>query len=374
MEFKARYELIGAFSLTVIAALFGFVYWLNNAGGQGEQILYRVRFDNPVSGLLVGGGVFFNGLRVGEVTQLDLEPQNPEQLNATIAIKKDTPVRSDTVVGIDYQGLTGIAGIALKGGSSISPPLTSSDNRPPLLVANSKSGNNWTQTANEVLSQFDEILADNKRPLKDILANFASFSSVLSGNTERLDNILNGLEKMTGGGTGKAASVIYDLIPPKDFPALSKKPSWRLVVAEPTVLLALNTDKIQIRPSSGETMPLGAARWSDNLPNLFQEKIIQSFENAGYLSSVLRPIEGEETDNKLLINIRGFHLSTKGQPTAQIEFIAKLMNGGGKVIAARSFTSMVPTIKTDAANATISLGAAFSKSARDLITWTSGIL
>ena len=121
-------------------------------------------------------------------------------------------------------------------------------------------------------------------------------------------------------------------------------------------------------------MPLGAARWSDNLPNLFQEKIIQSFENAGYLSSVLRPIEGEETDHKLLINIRGFHLSTQGQPTAQIEFIAKLMNGSGKVIAAQSFKSVVPAKKPDVANATIALGAAFSKSATDLIAWTIRLL
>ena len=36
--------------LAVIAAGFGFVYWLNNAGGLGERAVYQVRFENPVSG------------------------------------------------------------------------------------------------------------------------------------------------------------------------------------------------------------------------------------------------------------------------------------------------------------------------------------
>ena len=109
MEFKARYELIGAFTVAVIAMVFGFVYWLNNGGAQGTQALYKVQFNSPVSGLLVGGAcVFFNGIRVGEVSTLALDPQNPAQLNAMITIKSGTPVRTDTKIGIDYQGLTAL--------------------------------------------------------------------------------------------------------------------------------------------------------------------------------------------------------------------------------------------------------------------------
>lgn len=374
MEFKARYELIGAFTLAVIAMLFGFVYWLNNGGGHGEQTIYKVQFNNPVSGLLVGGGVSFNGIRVGEVSGLGIDPQNPSRLSVMITVRADTPVRDDTQVGIDYQGLTGISGIALSGGSPNAPPLQSSDGQPGLLVANTKAGNNWTQSANQVLSQLEVILNENKKPLKDILANFATFSDVLAGKKERLESILNGLERMTGGSGKVADKVIYDLIPPTKFTALAKPPSWRLVINEPTVLLALNTDKIQQRPSSGQTMALGIARWSDNLPNLFQEKIIQSYENAGYSSSVLRPIEGEDTDNKLLLNIRGFHLSTSGEPTAQIEFIAKLMDGSGKIIASRSFKASSPAEKDDGAATAKALGKAFAKSVTELISWSTDLL
>ena len=37
METRARYALIGAFMLAVIAASFAFVYWLENKGGFGQR-------------------------------------------------------------------------------------------------------------------------------------------------------------------------------------------------------------------------------------------------------------------------------------------------------------------------------------------------
>ncbi len=65
METRARYVLVGAFTLAVIAAAFAFVYWLNTTGGLRERAFYRIRYQNSVSGLLVGSAVLFNGVRVG---------------------------------------------------------------------------------------------------------------------------------------------------------------------------------------------------------------------------------------------------------------------------------------------------------------------
>ena len=61
METRAPYALIGSLVLAAVAAIFGFVYWLNNAGGLGKRTIYEVRFENTVSGLLKGAGVLFNG-------------------------------------------------------------------------------------------------------------------------------------------------------------------------------------------------------------------------------------------------------------------------------------------------------------------------
>ena len=116
METRAPYVLIGAFVLAAIVAVFGFVYWLNNTGGLGPRTIYHVQFDGPVPGLLVGAGVLFNGIRVGEVTELGLAPDNPRDVNATISVASTTPVRADTKVGLEFQGLTGVPVVALEGG------------------------------------------------------------------------------------------------------------------------------------------------------------------------------------------------------------------------------------------------------------------
>ena len=82
METRAPYVLIGSFVLAAIIAVFGFVYWLNNTGGIGPRTNYHVQFQGPVPGLLVGAGVLFNGIRVGEVTGIGLAPDDPRRVNA----------------------------------------------------------------------------------------------------------------------------------------------------------------------------------------------------------------------------------------------------------------------------------------------------
>src|SRR6185369_17680432 len=135
METRAPYVLIGTFVLAAILAVFGFVYWLNNTGGVGPRTSYHVQFQGPVPGLLVGAGVLFNGIRVGEVTQLGLAPDNPRFVNATVAVASTTPVRTDTRVGLDFQGLTGVPVVALEGGM-----LLANTGAVPTLIAESGAG------------------------------------------------------------------------------------------------------------------------------------------------------------------------------------------------------------------------------------------
>ena len=157
METHARYILIGLFVIVASLAGFGFVYWLHATGGLGERTIYRVRFENTVSGLRTGAAVSFNGIRVGEVTNLQLNPGNPGQVFVTIAIDTGTPVRSDTQARIDVQGLMGSPSIALSGGSPNLPAPVASKGEPPLLVADASAGQDLTQTAREVLGRIDKI-------------------------------------------------------------------------------------------------------------------------------------------------------------------------------------------------------------------------
>jgi phospholipid/cholesterol/gamma-HCH transport system substrate-binding protein len=369
METRARYALIGLFMLAVIIASFAFVYWLENKGGFGERTAYQIRFGGSTSGLLVGSSVLFNGIRVGEVTGLGLDPEHPEQVVATIGVDPGTPIRSDTQVGIETQGLTGGAVVTLRGGSATAEAV------PPqgVLMAPPQAGQDWTQAARDAFQRVDDVLAENSDALHSAITNIDTFAGALARNSDKVDGILAGLEKMTGGGTSQAQAHLFDLVAANKLPSPPQQaPSWLLVVPEPTTLMGFNTDKILLQPASGESADLPNAKWSDNLPVLFQDKVIQSFENAGYAKSISRTREGITGDYQLLIDIRSFHVSTATEPTvADIAFVAKVLDKDGKIVGAHAFQATAPAKGSDARAYVAALDEAFAKLQSDLLVWTT---
>ncbi len=369
METRARHALIGLFMLAVIIASFAFVYWLENKGGFGERTAYQIRFGGSTSGLLVGSSVLFNGIRVGEVTGLGLDPEHPEQVVATIGVDPGTPIRSDTQVGIETQGLTGGAVVTLRGGSATAEAV------PPqgVLMAPPQAGQDWTQAARDAFQRVDDVLAENSDALHSAITNIDTFAGALARNSDKVDGILAGLEKMTGGGTSQAQAHLFDLVAANKLPSPPQQaPSWLLVVPEPTTLMGFNTDKILLQPASGESADLPNAKWSDNLPVLFQDKVIQSFENAGYAKSISRTREGITGDYQLLIDIRSFHVSTATEPTvADIAFVAKVLDKDGKIVGAHAFQATAPAKGSDARAYVAALDEAFAKLQSDLLVWTT---
>jgi len=371
METRARYALIGLFMLGVIIASFAFVYWLENKGGFAQREVYDIRFQSSVSGLLVGSAVLFNGIRVGEVTRLQLNPDSPQDVVATIAVDPGTPIRSDTTIAVESQGLAGGVALALRGGSASSPPPQPEGNGPPTLTATPQAGQDWTQAARDAFQRVDSVLAENSEALHSAITNIDTFADALARNSDKVDSILAGLERMTGGGTSQSEIPLYDLVAATKFPAPpQEEPSWLLVVPEPTTLMGFNTDKILLQPAEGESVPLANARWTDNLPVLFQEKVIQSFENAGYARSVSRTRDGVDADYQLLIDIRLFHISTASQPTAEIDFVAKLLDKGGKIVNASTFQATAPATGTEPPAYVEAMDEAFTKLQTELVEWT----
>jgi phospholipid/cholesterol/gamma-HCH transport system substrate-binding protein len=197
METRANYILVGAFTLAVIVGAFGFVYWFHHVGGTGERAEYRVAFQGPIGGLRTGATVSFNGIRVGEVTGLSLDPHNPRQALATISVDKNTPVRADTEVTLDYQGLTGIATLALKGGSAAAAPVTLRDGNVPLLTASSSASQDLMQAARDAIRRIDTFIADNEKSFRNSMKNIESFTDVLARNSDKIDSSLRNIETFT---------------------------------------------------------------------------------------------------------------------------------------------------------------------------------
>ncbi len=201
METRANYVLIGVFTLAVVVGVFGFVYWFQNIGGTGERVYYRIVFDGSVSGLRTGATVLFNGISVGEVTGLKLDPTKPQQVVATLSVDKSVAVRKDTQIGLEFQGLTGIASVSLKGGDPKAPVVVGTadpKDTPPELVAPPGATQDVTQAARDTLRRLDDFIVANQEAFRSALSNIDKLTATLARNSEHFDNVMANIDKFTG--------------------------------------------------------------------------------------------------------------------------------------------------------------------------------
>ena len=367
METRAPYIIVGAFVLSAIAAVFGFVYWLNNTGGIGKRETYQVVFNGPVPGLLVGAGVLFNGIRVGEVTSLEIVADHPHDVHVSIAVGENTPVRSDTKVGLDFQGLTGVPVVALEGGENVSAPPVQG-----FLIAEQGAGQSMTQAARDALRRVDRVLSENAEPLHDAIANLSTFTEGLARNTPKLDGIVTGLEKMTGA-TAPPRKIIYDLRAIDTFQMPKVPLESGLAIAEPTATARLQTQRFLFASDEEAHDAFDNAQWSDSLPALVQAKLLQSFENYDIAHPPVRADSAGPAGTRLVTDLRQFEISIEPDPKAIISLSAKVINEAGEVKAARIFEASAPLDGVIPAKAASAFDRAFAELGRDLIAWTASV-
>jgi phospholipid/cholesterol/gamma-HCH transport system substrate-binding protein len=205
METRANYVLIGSFTLAVIAAAIGFVLWFQSLHTTKARGPLRVIFEGPAAGLRNGGSVNFNGIRVGEVISVKLD--NPRRVVALAMIENSAPIRKDTLVGLEFQGLTGVAAIALKGGEEAAPPVPLDEDGVPVLTADPTRLQDVTEAIRGTLQNINRVVADNQEAVRNSLRNLEVFTQSLARNSERVDNVMARVD----GVMGKADSLMLGL-------------------------------------------------------------------------------------------------------------------------------------------------------------------
>jgi phospholipid/cholesterol/gamma-HCH transport system substrate-binding protein len=200
METRANYLLIGSFTLAVIAAAFGFVFWFQNLGAVAQRTPIRIIFEGAASGLRTGGNVNFNGIKIGEVTSVKLD--DPKRVVVLATVDKSAPIRKDTLVGLEFAGLTGVSSISLKGGSLEAPGVPAAEDGVPTLTADPNAIQDIGEAVRATLQNVNRLVNDNQEALHNSITNLQSFSKSLADNSGRIDNIMIGVESLMGGKDG----------------------------------------------------------------------------------------------------------------------------------------------------------------------------
>ncbi|KAF1704368.1 MlaD family protein [Pseudoxanthomonas suwonensis] len=192
METRANYVLIGAFTIVVSVALLLFGLWAGKYSSERSWQRYMIVFDEAVTGLSVGSVVQYNGISIGSIDKLSLDPEDPRRVVAIIRADANVPVKTDTRAKLAITSLTGPAIIQLSGGSPGAPLLTAVDTRDtPQIQTIPSALQNITDTANRIVERLDQVLSDqNVAHIGRTLENIEQISASLAAKDEGMQDLL----------------------------------------------------------------------------------------------------------------------------------------------------------------------------------------
>ncbi len=238
METRANYATIGLFTLAVVVACFAFVYWLARYDENGARKPMRVLIPGSVTGLATGSQVLFNGIRIGDVTSLRINPDNPNQVEAMVSVDPNQPIKSDTKASVGVQGLTGIASIEFRGGTASLPSIFDEKEIPTLTAQGSglsdiiESAQDLLKKVNGTVDRVNSVLDTAEPSVNATLANVQKFTGALADNSDGVNEFLanvSDLSKKLGslsgnleGLVGKADKILAAVDPTKVADAINQ--------------------------------------------------------------------------------------------------------------------------------------------------------
>lgn len=199
MERNAHYAAVGLATLVLLMGMVLFTIWLARFQFAREFDEYDVLFFGPVRGLTEGGEVHFNGIKVGEVTNLTLDPKSPDRVIARVRVENAVPVRVDSRAQLEPQGITGINYIQITAGNPRSPLLKTdpASNKVPILLSQPspiaellEGGGTVLARTVDALNRVNRVLSDeNIRSFSTTLKNVEDVSGDLARRKELLDEV-----------------------------------------------------------------------------------------------------------------------------------------------------------------------------------------
>jgi len=264
METRANYALLGGVTVGAVVLVMLFAMWLARASFNREFATYDVAFDGAARGIGAGTEVRFNGIRVGEVRRLFMDPDNENGVIARIRIGADWPVRTDSVARLEPIGLTGLNLIQITPGAEKSEQLEHRIGQPPPRIAAKgaaldellESSSTIAENATQALAGARDILnTENAARIDRILVNLEKISQNLAAERGAINNVAAAADEWRAAGRSLQATA-------REVEMLSAETRTRFATLEAsanTAFGAINQAAIGVEgaasAASGSTLP-----------------------------------------------------------------------------------------------------------------------
>jgi phospholipid/cholesterol/gamma-HCH transport system substrate-binding protein len=313
METKANTALIGAFTLVVLALGFVFVYWLARGTDDGANAPLTVIFQDPVTGLGVGSQVVFNGIKIGDVKRLTLDPENPKVVVAELNVQPHRAIKADTQVTLGFQGLTGVGYVEMAGGSPNLPPIWEAQPEPTIIATRSSmqdllaGARTILARADETLQSLEQTVSENSDDIALAILDVRRFTSALAENSDGVAELVENMSTAASTiaeattrleGIAERSESLIAAIDPEELRATLHN------IRSTTDSIAAQADRFGPLMERAEAITADAQAFSQHLPALGEradaliaavdpEKIGRSIDNVDRFATAL----GESSDD-----------------------------------------------------------------------------
>jgi phospholipid/cholesterol/gamma-HCH transport system substrate-binding protein len=197
METKVNFAAVGLFVLVLGATFVALILWIASGGAfQKHYDHYLAVEEESVAGLNVNAPVKYNGVDVGKVHDIRLDPADPTRVTLEFAIERGTPIKTDTEAVLKTQGLTGIAYVELSGSTANAPPLRAAPGQKyPVIPTKPSLSARLENVLSTALTKLDTtsnsinalLSSENLASVKSTLANLAEVTQALAASKEKMN-------------------------------------------------------------------------------------------------------------------------------------------------------------------------------------------
>ncbi|WP_121627615.1 MlaD family protein [Poseidonibacter antarcticus] len=188
MDTKINFFKIGIFIVIFTLLLLGIVFWLGKYGFEKKKYDdYSIYFKESISGLNIGSAIKYKGFEVGKVNEIKINPENSEEIELDIEIKKGTPIKEDNYAILGSLGITGLKYIELKGGTNNSALLKANEEGKKVIPSKPSALATLFDSTEDITTEFMIVLNQIKKVIND--ENIEAFSKFLTSSERSMSNI-----------------------------------------------------------------------------------------------------------------------------------------------------------------------------------------
>jgi phospholipid/cholesterol/gamma-HCH transport system substrate-binding protein len=199
METRASYIAVGMFVVALLAGLIVAVLWFTGRQLAQNTTRYETYFASVGSGLSAGSPVRVNGVQLGRVVDVTLDPDNPTRVRVTMDISANAPIRSDSVATLEIQSLAGTTAIEISAGTKTAPPIEIQPEQSYPVIWSRESNlaqivdavPNLVFKMTELLDRLQDLVNEkNRQAFADTLDNLSQLTAVAAAHREDVARLL----------------------------------------------------------------------------------------------------------------------------------------------------------------------------------------